>query len=276
MTPSTRAWLPCVFLSCVLAACGREAPPAADTSPNPPAATSIAASEPVLMVANNNGAMRFDGAVGDAATQAQLQRALTDAYGATGSGSIRVVAGATPASWADGLPSFLHELKTPGAMVRFEGQRISLSGMVSDADRIALRAHAAAAFPGHALTGLFEGADAAAAEAIAPGTQALLERLRKVEVAFEPESAVIAPASLDALSRAARVIRGSDAASIAVGVHPEISDHPEFDIDLARERANAVKNQLVVNGVSPARLALQTLPVPQSRGDGGTVEFAAP
>ena len=263
------AGLACAALA--LGACRRETP--ADA----PAPRTIAAPartiDATLTLAHNPDSLRYEGTVGDAATRAALLRQLDLAYGARARGEIRVDPRVRPAPWARGLGDFLAGFAHAGAMARFAGARIELSGAVDRDARTALRHHARRAFPGATLTGLFEPASTAGGPGVDRG--ALFARLNRLEIVFEPDSAAIAPHSLDAVSRAAHALRAHDGA-VRIGVHPAASDHPDYDRELARQRAQAVKIPLVIQGIPPGRIDTAVpSPAPGRRGRPGKVEFAA-
>lgn len=273
MTPPRPARFPRSLLAplavvalATLAACQRDAAPAAttatthaDTADTAPAARF----EARLNLVNNNGLVRFDGTVDTATARDAVIGALTRAYGAERvSGHLDVDPGARPAPWQAALPQFLAAFTQPGAAISFEGRRIELSGHASEADREALLARAELLYPGYAYSGLFQGvgSDAAgdAADAVLakvkPGTsgnalvEALNEAVTQTPIRFEPGSARVAPDSLALLSKAAQVIQASDGARL------EVAGPSGDDASLSQQRAEAIKVQLIVNGVSPAAI----------------------
>jgi len=58
-----------------------------------------------------------------------------------------------------------------------------------------------------------------------------------------------------------------------VGVHPERSDMPGYDRDIAFQRANSIKVQLAIRGIGPGRLDATVLDGDPA-GKPGRVEFA--
>lgn len=260
-------------LAIVLAGCGAEPaarPHAAALPPQAPVPTVDAE----LTLAHNPDGVRYAGRVGDAATRDLVVRALRATYGDRASGSLAVDPSVRPAPWASGLAPFLAEFTAAGAMVRFVGDRIELAGAVDDTQRAALRQRAQTLFPRHALTGLFAETTETRADAASPDAAALLARLNALDIRFESESAMVAADSLDALTRAARALKRHPD-PVRIGVYPEISDHPEFDRSLARKRAEAVKVQLVIQGLNPGHLQTEVLAIAEdARERAGKVEFA--
>jgi len=251
----------------------------ASNTPAPPsaAADAVAQFDATLNLVNNNGALHCDGVVGSDAARQSIQAALQRAFGRV-SGELKVDHGARPAPWQDALPKFLESFTQPGAAVSFEGRRIELHGHANDADRKALLARAELLYPGYAYTGLFQGVgdgaqdDAASAvlAQVKPGTtgaplvKALNEAVTQTPIRFEPGSARVAPDSLALLSKAAQVIQAS-----GDGTRLQITGPSADDPSLAQQRAEAIKVQLIVNGVSPA--ALETT---AQAGSGEAAAFA--
>lgn len=268
-----------------LSACNRDAATAGDAAPAANAAPA-AAPAPVTLVearlglANNNGAIRYDGRVDSEATRKALSIALAQAYAGQISGDLDVAKAVKPAPWQDKLPQFVAALSMPGVAVTFEGQSIELSGQVNDADRALLLDKAKTLFPGFRYGGLFEGVggEAASSDAAAQALAALVpgksgageiaQALNKIEVRFEEGGARIAPASLDILSRAAKAINAGpkDARYEIVGPGGGAGQPADNEI-LSRQRAEAVKVQLIVAGANPGAL--------DTRGETGTATTPA-
>jgi len=258
--------LPMLLVATVVAAtaCNRQAPTTQDaTAHAPPAAAApVAQFDATLNLVNNNGTVRYDGVVGTDAARQSVEAALRRAFGRV-SGELKVDRGARPAPWQDALPEFLASFTQPGAAISFEGRRVELHGHASEDDRKALLARAELLYPGYAYTGLFQGvgdgapADAASAvlAEVKPGTsgaplvKALNEAVTQTPIRFEPGSARVAPDSLALLSKAAQVIQAS-----GDGTRLQIAGPAADDPSLAQQRAEAIKVQLIVNGVSPAAL----------------------
>lgn len=257
----------CVALACaavLLTGCKPSTP-----SANTPATN---ASEPAktvnarLSLVNNNGDIRYDGSVDTLQHRQAITQALGGAFGPERvSGSMAIDGGTIAPDWLSGLPDLLPAFTASGAALTFEGRRIELGGSVSPADRARLLAAARQAFPGYTLGGLFEGADAAAPLDEAASGLAALEKqakadavvraLNRIDVDFEPGSARIAPASLDILSRAAQAINGAAPGTrIAIRGFSAPGDATADDPTLPRQRAEAVKVQLILNGVNPGQL----------------------
>ena len=230
----------------------------------------------VLTVTDNSGAVRFDGTVDSAATKGRLERALLAAYGpGRAAGRIDLDTAARPAHWVDGLPAFLPAFAAAtGASLRLEGDTVLLNGQVDLERRRTLRTAAEQAFPGARLQGLFvlPEADAARGKPIAP--DALAKTLNTLPVAFENGGGNVSSDSLALVTQAADAIRRAPAGTTLRIVGPVVATADAGnDVFLSKQRAEALKVQLILNGVDPASI--------RTRGwgqndDGTPVEGAVP
>lgn len=266
---AARAGLLLVALGAALAGCNR-APGAGDAEPaadQPAVAAPVVRFDAKLSLVNNNGAIRYDGVVDSEATRKALGIALAQAYAGQIGGDLQVDKAAKPAPWQDKLPQFAAALTMPGAAVRFEGKTVELSGQASDADRASLLEQARKLFPDYRYAGLFEGVGDAAASADAaaqalaalqPGQAdgaAVAKALNQMSVRFDEGSAQIQASSLDILSRAGKALQAApkDARFQIVGPGGG-AGQPADNESLSRQRAEAVKVQLIVAGANPGAL----------------------
>jgi outer membrane protein OmpA-like peptidoglycan-associated protein len=229
-----------------------------------------------LGLADNSGSLRFDGTVDSEATRTVIERALLAVYGnGRAQGAIDVDPAATPPIWAKGLEDFLRALSTvPGAGLRLAGNQATLSGPLDADQRRALRTAAERAFPGMRLSGLFEppGDDPAAGAKLSP--EVLAKTLNETDVAFKPGSGEVSDDSLALVAQAADAIRAAPEGTrlLIVGPVTPTSDATN-DVFLSKQRAEALKVQLILQGVNPATI--------ETRGwgqnaDGTPVENATP
>lgn len=229
-----------------------------------------------LGLADNSGSLRFDGIVDSEASRTAIERALLAVYGnGRAQGAIDVDPAAIPPIWAKGLEDFLRTLSTvPGAGLRLAGNQATLSGPLDADQRRALRAAAERAFPGMRLSGLFEppGDDLATGPKLSP--EALAKTLNQTDVAFKPGSGEVSDDSLALVARAADAIRAAPEGTrlLIVGPVTPTSDAAN-DVFLSKQRAEALKVQLILQGVNPATI--------ETRGwgqnaDGSPIEDATP
>jgi outer membrane protein OmpA-like peptidoglycan-associated protein len=244
-----------IAVAAVASACQRTPPPDAKNQSAPTAAR--AQFDAVFNVVDNSGAIRFDGTVGDDATRSRIEQALLSAYGAgRAAGDVVVDSAARPPKWVGGLAGFL-KIFAPvtGAALRFEGDRIVLSGKVALDQRRALRAAAEQAFPGAKLQGLFElpAEETAIGKTIAPAV--LAKTLNQMPVKFENGGGNVSADSLDLVAQAADAIRAAPPGTKLLIVGPVVATADTGnDIFLSKQRAEALKVQLILNGVSPTSI----------------------
>ncbi len=262
-----------VAAAAVSGACQRTPSPDAKTDSAPTAARTQF--DAMLSVVNNSGAIRFDGTIGDDASKARIEQSLLAAYGpGRATGDIAIDSAARPAKWIEGLAGFLKIFEpSTGAALRFEGDRIVLSGQVALDQRRVLRSAAESAFPSARLQGLFEiPAEIPAAGAIAP--EVLAKNLNQMPVKFDNGGGNVSVDSLDLVAQAADSIRAAPPGTRLLIVGPVVaSADAGNDMFLSKQRAEALKVQLILNGVSPASI--------ETRGwgqnpDGTQVEGATP
>lgn len=229
--------------------------PAADVPRQAPQSRPVPKADARLTVANNNGRYHYEGMVADETTRQGLLRSLASVYGGDAEGTITVDPNARSAPWAERLGELLLAFRIPGGMLELRGERIELSGAVADESRAVLLTKARELYPDLALSGLFEGADADLALPRANRGAELAAILNAIPISFQADSGLVSPDSLDGLSRAARAIEGAaEGIRLQIGVRPERSDMPDYDRRIAFQRANSVKVQLAIRGVSPGRL----------------------
>ncbi len=257
-----------VIAAAALGACTQQ--PAMDASQIPH--TEIPKTDATLQVANNNGAIRYQGVVADESTRAALLRSLQSVYGSTAGGDITLAPDTHPPLWAAKLGELFLAFRLPGAVLDFRGKRIELGGVVSDEDRANLLRTTRRLYPDYELTGLFQGVDMKYALPASGDPAALLAFLNGLAIRFQDDSGMVTAASLDSFARGARALKAAaDGTQIEAGVYAEKSDMPDYDLQIAAQRAEAVRLQLAIRGVSP--LAIQPRVLPASGEKGGQVEF---
>lgn len=255
-----------------------------------------------LQLVDNSGTLHYSGTVDSAATRQAIVEALEQAYGARDvGGELRVDDGVQPPRWLDNLPLLMTTFPIHGAALGFSEERIELSGYASLENREALLDRVRQLYPDYRHTGLFEGigADTAmddasrALAALADGGSRpeLVSALNQAAFRFEEHSARVDPGSLDLVSRAAAAIRAApEGTRIGIAAPATVARTPsplaaaaanageEPDIDpafLAQQRAEAMKVQLILHGVSPARI--ETLPATdagEARSSGTALHFS--
>ena len=144
----------------------------------------------------------------------------------------------------------------PDVRVRVDGRDVELSGTLSpETDRARLVGRVAAVDGARiVLDGLSVlDPEARAREARAAFGDAL-GRLDTATLAFEPNSASLAPGSEAALGSLVELLRRYPEFRIRVIGHTDNTGRPQVNLRLSRERAAAVVDWLVARGVAPERL----------------------
>jgi outer membrane protein OmpA-like peptidoglycan-associated protein len=263
-----------IVIATLSSACQRAPAPTADAAPE----VARAPFDAMLSVVNNSGSIRFDGTVNDTTTKSRIEQALLSVYGAgRAAGEIAMDKAARPPKWPEGLAAFLKVFEpVEGAAVRFEGDRIILSGKADLEQRRSLRTAAEAAFPGARLEGLFalptNGDAVAAGKTIAP--EVVAKTLNQMPLKFDNGGGNVSTDSLDLVAQAADTIRAAPPGTRLLIVGPVVATADTGnDMFLSKQRAEALKVQLILNGVSPAIIDTRGW---GQNADGTQVEGAVP
>jgi outer membrane protein OmpA-like peptidoglycan-associated protein len=272
-------WILLTALVLATTGCQRE-----ETPKRTSAASETPAREPFdasLTLANNGGRIDYNGTVDAGATRTVLESTLRATYdGDRANGVIEIDAAARPAPWTTGLEPLLRAFAPAyGAALRFEGDRIVLTGQADESVRSELRTIARQAFPNAKLEGLLAEAQTspelqAVAQAPNPDAEKLALALNQMPVRFEEGQGNVSEASLALVSQAAKAIRAAPEGTRLLIVGPVVaSKDAGNDLFLSKQRAEALKAQLILSGVNPGMI--------ETRGwgqnpDGSVVEGTTP
>jgi OOP family OmpA-OmpF porin len=239
--------------------------PAEKVATPPPAVTQPAPTvQPKLGVSNVGGKIQYTGVVADEKTRGSILTSLKNVFGEGNiSGNIAVDPKAGPATWLDKLQLAFEKFKIPGVEALFEGNSISLGGLLPKADLDGIKASLQSIFgTGYTFGTLSDDASAwfraakdktlAALSGLKPGFTGadLVSALNLSIINFETGSAAISPESRDLLAKAAATMK-----QLPVGTVIEISGHtdstgdPAANLTLSQQRAEAVRNTLINLGV---------------------------
>lgn len=166
------------------------------------------------------------------------------------------------------LSALLHALSTAtgDASVKYDGDKVTLSGQVADQATKATAARAAAtAVPGAVIANELQ-VPGAAKPTVSEECQTFESRLTRVmgqnKIVFLSGTPIVNEASRDSVVRAAEVLKSCDTVAVEVGGHTDNLGDPATSQPLSQQRADAVKAALVKLGVPAERIT--------SRGYGET------
>src|SRR5512147_666626 len=239
--------------------------PSEKVATTPPAVTQIAPTvQPKLGVSNVGGKIQYTGVVADEKTRGRILTSLKNVFGEGNiSGDIAVNPNAGPATWLDKLEQALEKFKIPGIEALFEGNSISLGGLLPKADLDGIKAALRSIFgTGYTFGTLSDAASAwfraakdktlAALSGLKPGFTGadLVSALNLSIINFETGSAAISAESRDLLAKAAAAMKQLPAGTvIEIGGHTDSTGDPAANLMLSQQRAEAVRNTLIGVGV---------------------------
>ena len=244
-------------------------PPAPVVAVTPPAPPVTAASQPWLWLADDNGTVSYSGQVHDAGAKTTIVTALQNAFGADKvKGAITVDPNMADASWVGNLRTALDHLKVNGLQTLFSGNSISVGGLASDADRDKLIGTLRSALGGSLAFGALSdkigdlvsnstGSAFAALTTLKANFSAadLVGALNLAIINFPTGSADIPSANSDLLRQAAEKIKALPAGTvIEIGGHTDNTGDPAANVALSQQRADAVRNALIQDGVDASML----------------------
>jgi len=224
---------------------------------------------PRLAINNDQGVIRFSGAVHDEETRASLINSLKAVFGADkiqGDITIDPNRGALP--WLSNFRTALESLKAPGVQTVFEGNSVNLGGIIGDAERdkisnslkSALGSGVAFGTLANKVTEAVSDANAKVAEALTSlktgfGANDLTGLLNQSTVNF-PSGGAEVPGSLAALlEKAASQIKQLPTDTVLeIAGYTDNTGDPAAALALSQQRADAVRNVLVRAGVDPSRV----------------------
>jgi hypothetical protein len=234
--------------------------------------TPIPKAEPRFAMAAEDGRIRYEGVVADAATRDAIIGALRSAA-PEATGTLAVEPLTRPAPWAKALGPAAAALRRTGGKLTFADRRIELAGGLTQEQRATLYRRIRTLYPGYELVGAFQGADLRHALPDEGDADTLLAFLAARPIEFRAGTGMLTQASVEALARAARGLRAAGpAARVEIRVRPEAGGDPDERSAVARQRADAILTQLALRGVAPGRV--RAVVAPAEAGSGPIVEFA--
>ena len=239
------------------------------TTAPPPAVVTAPAKQPKVALSNDDGVVTVSGAVKDESTRSSILDALKAAFGIGNvKGDLNIDPTAAPVTWLANMKAAFDNLKLPGLQALFEGASASIGGLISDADRDRIIASLKSLFgPGVNVAPLSDSvADQvrgaanktlAALRGLQPGFggKDVVAALNMSIINFATGSAAVPSFNRAILQEAASVIKQLPVGTvIEIGGHTDNTGDAAGNMQLSLQRAEAVRQVLIQDGVDPAAL----------------------
>ncbi len=239
------------------------------TAPVATAPAPAPAVQPELSLRNSDGVVNVSGMVKDEGTRTSILDTLKAAFGVDNVKSdLAVNPAAAPAVWLDKLAAALENFKLPGLQALFEGASLQIGGLISDADRDRIIASLKSLFDSGVSVGPLSDSVTDAVKKAADKTVAALSGLQTgftgKDVAsalnmsiinFASGSAAVPAFNRAVLKQAAVYIKQLPAGTvIEIGGHTDDTGDAAGNQLLSQQRADAVREVLIQEGVDPTML----------------------
>jgi len=243
--------------------------PAVVQAPALPPAPPTPTMPPRLALSNDNGVIHYSGTVHDEETRTSIINALKAEYGADKiSGDIGIDLNRGAAPWLVNLRATFGNFKTPGVQAQFDGNSINLGGVVSDADRDRIASSlkgilgTAVAFGALSdkMADLVSSANTKAVAALASlktgfESKDLVGILNQSIINFPSGGADVPTAAASLLQDAANDIKEMKPGTVLeIAAYTDNVGDSAANMTLSQQRADAVRNVLIQDGVSPSML----------------------
>lgn len=232
--------------------------------------TSSTAIHPAFHARIENGRLTLSGLVGSEDTKrAALSRAQELAKGSRlhVTDDLNVMSGGTEAGWEVVLPALLAQFSTlhhHQASLSLSNHTVTLNGAVATSEGKTKLLHDVASLLGTSITVQDQVTVAAAIPATLPPGQAfpaphssraqvqagLDETLRGEHIPFESNSAVLTSKGRGVIEKLVPVLKRAPETVIEIGGHTDSYGDPEYNLQLSRRRAEAVRQYLIERSVT--------------------------
>lgn len=225
--------------------------------------------QPKIVLSNDDGVVSVSGVVQDEAARSSILDALRGVFGVDNvKDAIAVNSSAGPAVWMEDFKAAIENFRLPGLQALFDGASASIGGLIGDAERDRIIASLKSLF-GQEVTvmpladpvtdAIRDGASktVAALNALPPGFTGndVVSALSFSIINFASGSAIVPGFNRGVLQQAATVITQLPPGTvIEISGHTDDTGDPGANLQLSQQRADAVREVLVQNGVDPAML----------------------